>query len=36
MLRAGDLVKASTYQGMNQINLKAVRVLGTLLGIVTD
>src|SRR5262249_23388522 len=35
MLRAGDLLKASTYQGMNQINLKAVRVLGTLLGIVT-
>jgi hypothetical protein len=34
MLRAGDLLKASTYQGMNQINLKAVRVLGTLLGIV--
>jgi hypothetical protein len=35
MLRARDLLKASTYQGMNQINLKAVRVLGTLLGIVT-
>jgi hypothetical protein len=35
MLRAGDLLKASTYQGMNEINLKAVKVLGTLLGIVT-
>jgi hypothetical protein len=35
MLRAGDLLKASTYQGMNQINLKAVKVLGTLLGIVS-
>ncbi len=35
MLRASDLVKASTYQGMNDINLKAVKVLGTLLGIVT-
>lgn len=35
MLRAGDLLKASTYQGMNQINLKAVRVLGTLLAIVS-
>src|SRR5205807_2576427 len=34
MLRAGDLLKASTYQGMNQINLKAVKVLGTLLAIV--
>lgn len=35
MLRAGDLLKAATYQGgMNQINLKAVRVLGTLLAIV--
>ena len=34
MLRAGDLLKASTYQGMNQINLKAVKVLGTSLGIV--
>jgi hypothetical protein len=34
MLRARDLLKASTYQGMNSINLKAVRVLGTLLGIV--
>lgn len=34
MLRAGDLLKASTYQGMNEINLKAVKVLGTLLGIV--
>ena len=35
MLRAGDLVKKSTYQGMNDINLKAVKVLGTLLGIVS-
>lgn len=35
MLRARDLLKASTYQGMNQINLKAVKVLGTLLGIVS-
>jgi len=35
MLRAGDLLKASTYQGMNEINLTAVKVLGTLLGIVT-
>jgi hypothetical protein len=35
MLRAGDLLKAATYQGgMNQLNLKAVKVLGTLLGIV--
>src|SRR5439155_23269029 len=35
MLRAGDLLKASTYQGMNQINLRAVKVLGTLLAIVS-
>ena len=36
MLRAGDLLKAATYEGgMNQINLKAVKVLGTLLGIVS-
>jgi hypothetical protein len=35
MLRPRDLLKASTYQGMNQINLKAVKVLGTLLGIVS-
>lgn len=35
MLRAGDLLKASTYQGMNQLNLKAVKVLGTLLGLVS-
>src|SRR5262249_13250534 len=35
MLRAGDLLKASTYQGMNQLNLTAVRVLGILLGIVS-
>ena len=34
MLRATDLLKASTYQGMNEINLKAVRVLGTSLAIV--
>jgi hypothetical protein len=34
MLRASDLLKASTYQGMNDINLKAMKVLGTLLGIV--
>jgi hypothetical protein len=35
MLRPGDLLKTSTFQGMNQLNLKAVRVLGRLLGIVT-
>jgi hypothetical protein len=35
MLRASDLLKTSTYEGMNRNNLKAVRVLGTLLGIVT-
>jgi MFS family permease len=35
MLRPGDLLKPSTFQGMNQLNLKAVRVLGRLLGIVT-
>jgi hypothetical protein len=35
MLRATDLLKASTYQGMNEINLNAVKVLGTLLAIVT-
>jgi Spermine/spermidine synthase domain len=35
MLRASDLLKASTYYGMNEINLKAVKVLGTLLAIVT-
>ena len=35
MLRAADLLKPSTYQGMNEINLKAVKVLGTLLAIVT-
>ncbi len=34
MLRAGDLFKASTYQGMNETNLKAVKVLGTSLAIV--
>jgi hypothetical protein len=35
MLRPTDLLKPSTFQGMNQLNLKAVRVLGRLLGIVT-
>src|SRR5215813_13935456 len=35
MLRAGDLLKPSTYQGMNELNLKAVKVLGTLLAIVS-
>jgi hypothetical protein len=35
MLRAGDLLKPSTFQGMNQLNLKAVNVLGRLLGIVS-
>lgn len=35
MLRPGDLLKAATFQGMNQLNLKAVKVLGRLLGIVT-
>jgi hypothetical protein len=35
MLRAGDLLKTSTYQDMNRMNLKAVKVLGTLLGIVS-
>ncbi len=35
MLRPGDLLKPSTFQGMNQLNLKAVKVLGRLLGIVT-
>ena len=34
MLRATDLLKASTYQGMNELNLKAEKVLGTLLSIV--
>jgi hypothetical protein len=34
MLRGVDLLKASTYQGMNEINLRAVKVLGTSLGIV--
>src|SRR5437870_12197549 len=34
MLRAADLLKASTYQGMNELNLKAEKVLGTLLSIV--
>jgi hypothetical protein len=35
MLRARDLLKASTFQGMNQTNLKAVNVLGKLLAIVS-
>jgi hypothetical protein len=35
MLRAGDLLKVSTFQGMNQLNLKAVNVLGRLLAIVS-
>ena len=35
MLRPSDLVKPSTFQGMNELNLKAVRVLARLLGIVT-
>jgi spermidine synthase len=35
MLRATDLLKTATYEGANRYNLKAVRVLGTLLGIVT-
>ncbi len=35
MLRATDLLKASTYQGMNEINLNAVKVLATVLAIVT-
>jgi hypothetical protein len=35
MLRAGDLLRASTYQGMNDINLKAIKVLGTLLAVVS-
>jgi len=35
MLRAENLLKASTYQGANDRNFKAVRVLGTLLAIVT-
>jgi hypothetical protein len=34
MLRASDLIKPTTYQGMNETNLKAVKVLGTSLGIV--
>jgi SAM-dependent methyltransferase len=34
MLRASDLLRGSTYQGTNEINLKAVKVLGTLLSIV--
>ena len=35
MLRPADLLRPSTFQGMNQLNLKAVKVLGRLLGIVT-
>src|SRR5947207_15436667 len=34
MLRAGDLLRASRYQGMNELNLKTVKVWGTALGIV--
>src|ERR1051325_5673011 len=33
MLRPGDLLKASTFQGMNQLNLKAVRGVGRVLGV---
>src|SRR5207244_2551227 len=35
MLRAGDLLKTSTFQGMNARNLKAVNVLGRSLAIVS-
>src|SRR2546422_1768684 len=35
MLRAGDLLKRSTFQGMNQLNLRAVDVLGRSLAIVS-
>src|SRR2546425_4223180 len=35
MLRTGDLLKPSTFQGMNQLNVKAVNVLGRSLVIVT-
>ncbi|PYR86157.1 MAG: hypothetical protein DMG18_03710 [Acidobacteria bacterium] len=35
MLRAGDLLKRSTFQGMNQLNLRAVNVLGRALAIVS-
>jgi len=35
MLRAGDLLKRPTFQGMNQLNLKAVNVLGRSLAIVS-
>ncbi|OLE89326.1 MAG: hypothetical protein AUG08_04595 [Acidobacteria bacterium 13_1_20CM_2_55_15] len=35
MLRAGDLLKRSTFQGMNQLNLRAVNVLGRSLVIVS-
>src|SRR5437899_5630862 len=34
MLRAGDLLKRSTFQGMNQLNLRAVNVLDCPLAIV--
>jgi hypothetical protein len=34
MLRASDLLKPTTYQGMNETNLKAVKVLGMSLAIV--
>src|SRR2546425_2296011 len=35
MLRAGDLLKRSPFQGMNQLNLRAVNVLGRSLAIVS-
>src|SRR5262249_36669225 len=35
MLRIRDLLKTETYQDMNRMNLKAVKVLGTVLGIVS-
>jgi hypothetical protein len=35
MLRARDLLRPATYEGMNDINVKAVEVLGALLAIVS-
>jgi len=35
MLRTGDLLKPSTFQGMNQLNVKAVNILARSLVIVT-
>jgi hypothetical protein len=35
MLKPRNLARPSTYQGTNDMNLKAVKVLGTLLGIVS-